>query len=263
MEKSSKLLCLLGLILVSCGQDVTRSALQIDPNVRPIEGDPGAGDNPISSFGEPIGRLSFAVTVNRALVGVIGEERAANHFAWMKTLPGINSPGAFYGIGLGNQAQIGFGLHTANLKVSDFQSVRLRVLEPSGDFEEESHLALKLVVDLACDPMNPVYRVITSDLLIPEKKDVWTNFEIKSEDPVFRFARSSSLSKSLKDLLKGSPDACLIAGNPFDLGMKRDQKTTPFQLVYGDRFYFESTAIQVDDIELTVQGKTRVEDFEP
>jgi hypothetical protein len=265
MEKKKIPLFLGLLFLVSaCGQDVSRSPLQVNPSINPIVVDPGPGQGgiPSSPYGDVLGRYTYSVIVNRALIG-IGSDESENHYALLRTLPGPNSPGAYYGLGLGNQAQIGFGLRAAGLRVDAFQELSFKVIEPSGDHEDcESHMSLKLLVDLNCDSLNPDYRVITTSDFVPAKKDQWTPFAIKSEDPAFRFARTSGSARSLRSLLKNSPLACFVAGDVFDLGMKRDQKLAPFQLIYGDRFYFEPTSIRVDDIELQVQGETETEDFE-
>ncbi len=253
-------------LLSSCGQDVSRNPLRVDPSINPIVVDPGPGGIPSSPFGDVLGRHSYSVVVNRALVGIGSEnsEKSENHYALLRTMPGPNSPGAFYGIGLGNQAQIGFGLHAAGLSVSTFQGAKFSVFEPSGNHEDcESLMSLKLLVDLNCDSLNPDYRVITTGNFVPKKKDQWTRFEVKAEDEIYRFARTSGAARSLKMLLKNRPLACFVAGEVFDLGMKRDQKLAPFQLIYGDRFYFEPTSIRVDDIDLQVQGETESEDFEP
>ncbi|MBU6155217.1 MAG: hypothetical protein KGP28_13015 [Bdellovibrionales bacterium] len=248
--------------LNACGQDVSRSALNVNPNINPILVDPGSGGNSSRPFGDPLGRHSFSVVVNRALVG-IGTEESENQFALLRTLPGPNSPGAYYGIGLGNQAQIGFGVHSAGLSVKAFEGLRFRVFESSDDQGGcGTHVRLNLLVDLRCDSLNPDYRVVTTGELIPDKKDVWTQFEIGPDSEVFRFSRTSGSPRSLNILLKNQPLACFVAGDVFDLGMKRNQKLAPFQLIYGDRFYFQSGSLRLDDLQLQIQGERKTEDFE-
>ncbi len=259
MEQKTSVLFMGLLFFAACGQDVSRNALRVSPTINPIVVDPGT--DPGSPFGETLGRTSFAVTVNRAKIG-IGNEPNENHYALLRTFEGPNSPGAYYGLGLGSQAQVGFGLDSAGLKIDAFQSLQFKVYEPVGPVDCENHVSLKLLIDLNCDSLNPDYRVVTTDPFVPKQKEEWTTFQINAADSAFRFVRTTAPLRSLKSLLKNSPSACFVSGDVFDLGMKRDQKLAPFQLIFGDRFYFESSSVRLDDLELNVAGSIRTEDFE-
>jgi len=251
------------LLIGACGQDVSRSALEVTPSISPIVTEPGTVVLPPSPYGGRLGNSSFSVTVNRALIG-IGSDETENHFALMRTLTGATSPGAYYGVGLGNKAQLGFGLDAASLKVSALDSVSFKVFEPSEAEDEDcsAHLSLNLLVDLNCDALNPNFRVITTSAFIPKNKDTWASFEVKATDARFKFIRAHGPERPLLTLLSGHPKACFTASDVFDLGMKRDQALAPLQLSVGDRYYFEPSSIRVDDVKLTLLGQSRVEDFE-
>jgi len=260
LQKRKWIACLV--LLSACGQDVSRSPITLTPVDSPITAEPGSGSEPPSPFGDRIGKSAFSVGVNRAVVGISSDE-TENQFAVLRTLEGVNSPGAYYGVGLGNQAQLGFGLNLSGVKTQALESVSFKVREASSPHEDcESHVRLSLLVDLNCDSLNPDYRVVTTDMLIPAKKNEWVTFEVKATDASFRFARSTSNKKSLQSLLKSSPLACFVAGDVFDLGMKRGQKLAPLQLIYGDRFYFEPTSLELDDLEYKFSGERHLEDFD-
>lgn len=82
MEQKTSALLLGLLFFTACGQDVSRNALRVTPTINPIVVDPGT--DPGSPFGETLGKTSFAVTVNRAKIG-IGNEPNENHYALLRT----------------------------------------------------------------------------------------------------------------------------------------------------------------------------------
>ena len=69
-------------LLSSCGQAVSRNPLRVDPSINPIVVDPGTGGIPSSPFGEVLGKHSYSVIVNRALVRIGAEDsgKAENHY---------------------------------------------------------------------------------------------------------------------------------------------------------------------------------------
>lgn len=255
-------------ILTACGQTVGHSSVTVvNPEQSGIENpDPTL---PAPAIGEQIGRFSYAVTANKS-VAVRGEENG-NHFAQLRTYAGISSPGAYYGVGYGSKAMLGFGEGFHGTKVSEFQGITFRTFEPTTNRPSNYNVYLNLIVDLNCNPLKPDYVVVLTRNLGGNAKGAWNTYEIKSTDAAFRTpggkgglpdSRSRANPAALTLLIAAKPDACFVSADIFDLGMKRGQKLAPIQLVHGDSIYNQSSAVRIDDIQVRFANATLVEDFE-
>ena len=249
----------LALSLSACGQIVDRSTLPLLPNQDRLISDPGS-PGPSTPVGNILGKNSYGVTVNRTLVGLnsIGN----NHFAQIRSLDGISSPGAYYGLGIGNKGMIGFGMGFDKYPVSAFNSLSFKSYEPRTNSGCAYNAYINFLVDLNCDSLNPNYIVIQTLNLESPNKGVWNTFTINKSDAIFKISRSNDRLQSLDKIVGTNSKACFVAGDVFDLWMKRDQKLAPFQIVHGDSFYSTASMVAIDDITLKVGEETLVEDFE-
>jgi len=278
------------LFLTACGQTVGRSKVDIQPDGNPITAEtptptpsgsetptptPVATPTPIpsgtpvpSEYGQLMGSRTFAVVVNKT-VAAIGEENG-NHFAQIRTMNGISSPGAYYGIGYGNKGFLGFGLDYHAVPVSQFESLSFRTFQPTSNRPSAYNVYLNLIVDLNCDPLKPDYTVVLTPNL-SGKKGVWNRYTIKKTDPMFRTpggkggmpdSERTSYPAPLTQLIHARPHACFVAADIFGVGMKRNQKLAPFQIVHGDSIYLQSSSVRIDDIDLHMANSSLTEDYE-
>lgn len=278
------------LTLVACGQTVAKSgSTGVDTN--PIDAEtpsptatpsptgtpnPSATPSPYptatpvpTAFGDLIGKRSFAVVVNKTMAA-LGVENG-NHYAQIRTQNGISSPGAYYGVGYGNKGFIGFGLPYHGVPVSQFESLSFRTFEPTSNRASAYNVYVNLLVDLNCDPLKPDYTVVLTPNLGGNQRSVWNRYVIKKTDAMFRTpggkgglpdSQTRSSPAPLTQLIKAKPNACFVAADVFGVGMKRNQKMAPFQLVHGDSIYTQASVVRIDDIELRMTNSTFSEDFE-
>jgi hypothetical protein len=282
-------LSLITLSLSACSQSVGKSG-SVTPEANPIQNggdqsnpgdgrsgnpsDPGTPGDPASTpvptaFGETIGNRSFAVVVNKAMA-VIGEENG-NKFAQLRTQSGISSPGAYYNVGYGNKAFLGFGINYNLVPVSEFESLSFRTFEPTTNRSIAYNVYINLLVDLNCNPLKPKYTVVLTRNLRGNPKGQWNTYHFTKTDAVFRTpgglggmpdSNEGDAPAALTRLVQNHPTACFVANDIFGVGMKRNQKLAPFQLVHGDSIYTTASAVRIDDIELHMANSTLLEDFE-
>jgi hypothetical protein len=236
-----------------------------NPSVTPI---PTASPIP-TAFGEAIGQRSFAIVVNKTMA-VVGEENG-NHYAQLRTLNGISSPGAYYGIGFGNKGFIGFGVGYHGTPVSEFENISFRTYEPTTNRPVAYNVYLNLLVDLNCDPLKPDYVIVMTPNLGGKAKGTWNTWHISKNDAMFRTpggkgglpdSQTRSAPAPLTRMVQAKPRACFVATDVFGVGMKRNQKMAPFQIVHGDSIYLQPSAVRIDDIDLRMTNSALGEDFE-
>jgi hypothetical protein len=256
--------------LISCGQIVSsspkapplfpdQSGISTDPNNNSSSGGSGQSGSP-NHFGSTLGKYAFGVRVNRTLVAKA--QSGDNQYGFIRTLDGISGPGAYYGVGLGNTGMIGLGVQFNHQPVSAFESLTFKAFTPAENCEDSYNAYVGVIIDLNCDDLNPEYLVVKTDNFEAKSRDTWNSYEIKQSDAAFRKSGSTGRFKTLAQLTRGHPKACFVAADSFDLGFRRDQKLAPFQIIHGDRIYFENSAVALDDIELKVAGASEREDFE-
>ena len=214
---------------------------------------------------------NYSITINKTAVS--RESLAGNHFAQIIAFGGASPAGAFYGGGTGNKAFIGLGGDSlAGKNVSLFSSLQFKTLELASNPSGAYNIYLNILVDLNCNPTNPSYVIIVVDeyAVTTSPKGSWNSYVINASDSVFKSvgakgglpSNQSASGLPLSTLTTSNPNACLVAADVHDNGMKRSQKLSPFLLIHGDSSYTTQSVVQVDDIQLTVDSKTLTFDFE-